>query len=702
MTIDPADVLLALKGPRAASLSPAKLLRRLDTPDASPAELESHLTLLEAAGVIHRKSDGSCSLRKGASFVTGTLELTRKGIGFLRQDVPGAPDIHVAPDALATAIDGDRVVVELAPRRRFPGKLASGKVVFVLKRGQDRLVGTFKRWRDRTYLVCQAAGPDREISVSKKDTASAEPGQKVLFRLVGRQDRLTAVVERVLGDGDDPACDLQVVLAEFDLPGDFPKDVLSQVDDFPEVLTPDDLAGRLDLRNSLVVTIDPEDAKDFDDAISVSRQGDSWELGVHIADVSHFAGPGSPLWTEALRRGTSVYLPGHTIHMLPERLSAGLCSLRPGEDRLTKSVFIRFDAQGAPGKVRLARSIIRSGARLTYEQAAAVIAGDHARFQPDVVDLLLNSASLAGILHQTRMARGALELELPEVKVNLDGAGDVTGASLRERLVSHRLIEEFMIAANEAVARSIFRRSLPLASRVHEDPEEDALKDLFFFAHSLGLSTGKDYTRRAVQRLLLEVTDTPLEYPVHMVALRSMKRAHYSSRARGHYALAASDYCHFTSPIRRFPDLIIGAILDQGFFKSTDHPFDRNFWTDQLEPWCVSSSDLERRAESAERVLIRIKLLRYLKALTPRIMTGTVVGVTNFGAFVQLDEVPIEGLIKLHDLAADYYDHDPRGHTLTGRRQGGKISLGKRLRVKITNIDLDRRELDLLPADRPR
>ena len=683
-------------------MPPGKLLKRLKLSGDLLSELETNLAVLEAAGIVRTRRDGSVTLRKGAGFVTGVIEFTRKGAGFVRQDTPETPDIYVGHTSVGVALEGDHVVVELAGRRRYRGRSPTGRVVLILKRARGHVVGTYARWRSRGYVVAEPTVLGREISIPKGRAGGAQVGQKVLVKLGDSRDRLTGAVERVLGDPDDPTSDVEVIIAEFDLPREFPQKVIDEVERLPERLSPADVADRTDLRKELIITIDPEDARDFDDAISLKHDDHRWELGVHIADVSHFVRPGSATWTEAVRRGTSAYLPGHTIHMLPEKLSAGLCSLRPDEDHLTKSVFISFDETGHPGKVRLERSVIRSAARLTYEQAADAIEGRDAGLSSEIVALLRDAHGLAGLLRGVRMDRGALELELPEVKVLLDDDGAVTGAQLYQRLPSHVLIEEFMIAANEAVARTMSKRSLPLVSRVHEDPDECDLRDLFAFAKTLGLSVGKDYSRKALQKLLRKVTDTPLEYTVHLVALRTLKRAEYSAKARGHYALAASDYCHFTSPIRRFPDLIVGSVLDAGFFKCIDGPFDREFWMARLGGWCVSSGELERRAEAAERELSKLKLLRFLQNRTDTVMSGTVISVVAFGAFVELDDIPVEGLIRLSELKDDYYTFDPRAHTLVGRRRGQRIRLGDRLRVRIREIDLTRRELDVVPAGRGR
>lgn len=702
MTIDPTAIIQLMQRPKWSPMPPVKILKRLKLSGDLLGELETTLAALEAAGIVRKKRDGSVTLRKGAGFVTGVIEFTRKGAGFVRPDTTGTPDIYIERTGIDVALEGDQVVVALAGRRSYRGRSPAGRVVLILKRARQHVVGTYERWRKRGYVVAEPTVLGREISIPKDRAGDAQVGHKVLVKLGDRLDCLTGAVERVLGDPDDPASDIEVIIAEHDLPREFPQKVIDEVERFSERLSPVDVADRTDLRKELIITIDPEDARDFDDAISLKHDNHRWELGVHIADVSHFVRPGSATWTEAVRRGTSTYLPGHTIHMLPEKLSAELCSLRPDEDHLTKSAFISFDETGHPGKVRLERSVIRSAARLTYEQAADVIEGRSTNLSSGIVTLLKNAHGLAGLLRKVRMDRGALELELPEVKALLDDDGTVTGAQLYQRLPSHVLIEEFMIAANEAVARTMFKRSLPLVSRVHEDPDERDLRDLFAFAKTLGLSVGKDYSRKALQKLLWKVTDTPLEYAVHLVALRTFKRAEYSAKARGHYALAAADYCHFTSPIRRFPDLIIGSVLDAGFFKCTDKPFDRESWMSQLGGWCVSSGKLERRAEAAERELNKLKLLRFLQNRIDTVMSGTVISVVAFGAFVELDDIPVEGLIRLSELKDDYYAFDPRAHTLVGRRRGKRIRLGDRLRVRIREIDLARRELDVVPAGRKR
>lgn len=700
MPVDVTAVLRLLGERKFKPLRPEKLLERLRLDEGDLVELEVRLTELQSAGALTRGSDGTVGLVKGVRLATGRIELNRRGFAFVRQEEPGDEDIYIDRNGLGASLDGDLVLVELGPGRRFRGRLSGGKVALVLERAHRLIVGTYERWRNRGAVRPDAVGLQREIRIPDEHRADAKVGQKVVVELVERADQLAGRIKQVLGNSDDPTVDLPLIVAQFGLPTAFPGEALRQAQGLVDAFAHEKLTGRTDLRDELIVTIDPADAQDFDDAISLRTLRDGWELGVHIADVSHFVRPDSPIWEEAVERATSVYLPGHTIHMLPEELSAGLCSLRPREDHLTKSVFIRFDRDAFPRQTRLERSVIRSSARLNYEQAARAIAGEQADVGPEVTVMLKEADRLAGQLNAVRNQRGALELNLPEVKIVLDDMGMVKEAKVPPRLSSHKLIEECMIAANEAVARTMFQRSLPLVSRVHQEPEEKSLKDLFLFARTLGLSVGKDYGRKAVQRLLKSVEGTPIEYAVHMIALRSLKKAIYSSRLRGHYALAASDYCHFTSPIRRLPDLIVHAVLDSGYFKSTLEPFDPGFWESKIEAWAIRSSELERRAEAAEREMIQLKLLRHLSRNVGQTMMGTVVGVQEFGAFVELDDIPVEGLIRLRDLSDDHYEFAAGAHTLTGRRRGRRIRLGDRVRVIIEQVDLERREVDLLPAPR--
>jgi len=664
------------------------------TDDEGCRQLEAAVLELEAAGVIRRRKKQGLALAHPTSFIVGTIDVKRRGFAFVRPVDSEGPDIYVGAHSVGAALDGDLVLIEkLQPRRRARRMLQSAKVVSVLERRQTRLVGTLKGWRRRRYVVPDGMSFPAEIRLSDNDAAGAREGDKVVVELSARpSEGLVGRIVQVFGDGTDPSFDAAMVITQFGLRTAFPQTVLTEVEALPDRVLPGEIAGRTDLRDEVIVTIDPATAQDFDDAISLERTRDGWKLGVHIADVSHYVRPGMAVWREASERATSIYLPTRTIPMLPEKLSSNLCSLRPAEDRLTLSVLIDLDARGEVRDFRIVRSVIHSSKRLTYEEASAAIAGRAQALDGAVVKLLSESARLAELRHELRMKRGALELELPEVELEYDGKGNVTGAHPLERDVSHRLIEEFMLLANECVARYGERHGRSLIHRVHAAPEARSLSDLFFFARTLGIAPAAREPRRALQSILAKVEGTPLSHAVNLVVLKSMKHAEYLSESLGHYALATDCYCHFTSPIRRFPDLVVHSVLKEFDLEKGAVP--AFAWRAHLDRYARHSSAMEELSERAEREVVKIKLLRFLLNRVGETMHGVVVSVEEFGAFVELEEVPVDGLIPVRSLGGRM-EHDARGHTLTGARRSCRLRLGDRVRVVIESVDLERRELDL-------
>ena len=661
--------------------------------DDAKREFGTLVARLEADGIIRRKKQ-VIMLARSEGFVTGTINVARKGFAFIRPAEGEGREYFVNPSDTGGALNQDLVLAEVLPRRpRERGNLESARVIQVLQRRHTRLVGTIRGWRKRWYVVPDGMSFAAEIGLVGNDRGGAEEGDKVIVELGSRTEGvLNGRIVEVFGSGRDPAVDVPMILAEFDLRTEFSAEALAEADRLPDGVGAEELRGRDDLRGETIVTVDPERAQDFDDAISLKRADDGgWKLGVHIADVSHYVRPGTPLWNEAAERATSVYLPGCTIPMLPERISNGLCSLRPDEDRLTLSVFMDLDADANVLDFRIARSVIRSAKRLTYGQALAAMTGDEANLPPAVVGLLRDAGKLAAKRTEFRRRRGALEIDRPEAELEYEG-DSVVGAHETPRDASHRMIEEFMLLANECVAKYGEQQARPFIYRVHEAPEARALTDLFFFAQSLGIAGEIRHQRQAIQAMLERVAGTPVAHAVNLVVLKSMKHARYTPESLGHYALAADHYLHFTSPIRRFPDLVVHSVLkeldlEKGRRKHTD-------WSALAEHYAGHSTDMEINAERAEREVVKVKLLRFLLGRQGETMHGVIVGVEDFGAFVELEEVPVDGLISSRQLGG-HAEHDRRRHTLTGPRKHMRLRVGDRVKVQIERIDIERRELDL-------
>jgi ribonuclease R len=659
-----------------------------------------------------------------ANRVVGVFHRTQKGYGFVRPKMPlsaaegkrrkgtvavsrrtsgqspsePAPDIYVPAKATRDAATGDLVLVGLERPRRGAREGPAGprgQILEILERQTRQFVGTYFEEQGAAYVEVDGGLFAQPIAVGDPGAKNARPDDKVLLEMVRFPSPVyegEGVLVEVLGPQGQPGVDTLSILREFNLPEQFADDALAEARHEAEAFD-GSLQGRLDLTGQTVVTIDPVDARDFDDAISLERLAEgSWRLGVHIADVSHFVRPRTALDREAHHRGTSVYLPDRVLPMLPELISNGLASLQPEKVRYTQSVLLDFTAEGLRTHVEFHAAAIRSSKRLSYEQVDAFLADRPAwrrKLGLKVHDLLGRMYELAMILRRRRMARGALVLAMPEVKIDLDGEGRVTGAHVVPDTESHQIIEEFMLAANEAVAERLGEKRLAFLRRVHEPPQEHKLRALRDFVRELGLEVRSLKDRFELQRLLGAARGQAHQHAVHYAALRAMQRAVYSPKEAGHYALASPCYCHFTSPIRRYPDLTVHRLLGEVLCgrKPRTH-------LDQLVLLGQHCSDREQRAEAAERSLTKLKLLAYLADRIGMEMDALVTGVESFGLFVEGIELPAEGLIHADALADDYYHFDRATHTLTGRRRGHCYRLGDRLRVAVARVDLSRRELD--------
>ena len=665
------------------------------------------------------------SPRKGEAIV-GIFRRAEGGFGFVRPrgTSPGegrAADIYIPQEKTGDAASGDTVAVRIGKGQGHRGPGPRGEIVEVLERETHQFVGTYRESLRGSYVEIDGAVFASPISVGDPGAHGPTPGDKVVIEMVrfpSHVHRGEGAITEVLGPRGKPGVDTLSILREYDLPEAFPEDVLEdarrQAEHFDDEgpVPP----GRHDATEEVVITIDPADARDFDDAISlVLLDKGHWLLGVHIADVSHFVRPKSHLDREARERATSVYLPDRVIPMIPETISNSLASLQPGRLRYTKTAYLEFNAEAVRVDARFHSAAIKSRKRLTYEQVDAYLQDPgpwRKKWGPPVCELLDRMRQLASILRRRRIARGALELNMPEVKIDLDKHGRITGAHVVENTESHQIIEEFMLAANEATAEMLRDKGLLFLRRVHRPPSPLKLKALSEFLAELGLARhtesgmvleeavpakrrGKASPatelrgRFALQKLLNDVAGRPEERAVHYAVLRSMQRAVYSPEEEGHYALASDCYCHFTSPIRRYPDLTVHRLLDAVLTDTRPRQ--------ELEALVVQGehcSDREHRAESAERELTKLKLLAYLSDRVGEEMDGIITGVENFGLFIQGIKLPAEGFVHVDSLVDDDYRFDRTTHSLTGYRSGNAFRLGDVVRVAVARVDLDRRELD--------
>src|SRR5262245_11342438 len=632
--------------------------------------------------------------------VTGVFRRMSAGYGFVRPDgaAPAADrsgDIFIAANHAQDAASGDIVLVAVSRKRDIRRGNPEGEIIEILERETHQFVGTYFEAGGNGYVQVDGTLFSRPVYVGDPGAKAAQPDDKVVFEMVRFPSHVhdgEGGITEVLGARGAPGVDTLSVIREFNLPGDFPEHALSEARHQAERFD-ESTDGRLDLTGQTIITIDPVDARDFDDAVSVERLDNGhWRLGVHIADVSHFVRQGSPLDREAYGRATSVYLPDRVIPMLPEIVSNNLASLQPDKVRYTKTAFIEFSPDGVRTGVDLANSAIRSKRRFTYEEVDEYLADRESwrtKLTPQVHGLLARMHELAMILRRRRFERGALELTMKEVKVDLDKHGRVVGAHVVENTESHQIIEEFMLAANEAVADALAEAGIPFLRRIHSNPDPRKLHALTEFVAELGFRTGSLESRFELQKLLGSIHGRPEEHAVNYAVLRSLQRAVYSPEDEGHYALASKCYCHFTSPIRRYPDLTIHRLVDSLLAKRRPRGE-----MGELVAQGEHCSEREQRAESAERELTKLKLLIYMSDRIGQQMDAVVTGVEEFGLFVQGIKLPAEGLVHVTTLADDFYRFDRRSHTLTGNRSGNSFRLGDLVRVEVARVDLDRRELD--------
>ena len=566
----------------------------------------------------------------------------------------------------------------------------------ILERRTRQFVGTYQKKGSKSLVLVDGTLFRKPIPVGDPGARNVHPDDKVLVEMVHFPTADLpgeAVLLEVLGKKGEAGVDTLTVIHEFQLPGEFPKPVMQDARQQADRFDEEDLSGRIDLRTTTIITIDPADARDFDDAISLRKlENGHWRLGVHIADVSHFVPQGSKLDQEARERATSVYLPDQVIPMLPEIISNNLASLQPEKRRYAKSVFMEMTSEGVVVDIEVANSVIQSDRRFTYEEVDQYLEDPEpwqSSLSGDVFRLLGHMHELAMVLRTRRLKRGSLELSIPEVKIELDEEGRVSGARLTENTVSHQIIEELMLAANQSVAQFLVDHQLFFMRRLHGDPDTGKLDKLAVFARDMGIEQEAVRSRFDIIDVIQQARGQPTEKAIYMSVLKALQKAVYGPSPGRHYALNMDHYCHFTSPIRRYPDLLIHRMLDE--LASGRKPVQDQAALQALGDHC---SDREQRATAAERQLVKLKLLVYLADRIGEQMEAVITGVEEFGVFVQGVELPADGLLAVASLPEDSYRFDAQGYSLTGFRKGNQFRMGDLLLVEIQRVDLDRRELD--------
>ena len=704
--IDVKKVINFIYGRKYSPMNASELAEHFKIDDSESQQFCTLLKDLELKGEIVRIKKEQYANPKKANLLIGVLDANQKGFGFVvpaKKDIPD--DIYVDSEGLGSAMHGDIVVVRLpSEKKRKKGRRQRrkernvGKIIRVLHRENETVVGTLKKSRHFNYVAPDNSKLPRDIYVSMDDPKGAEHGDKVIVKIdqwPTRHLHSEGTIIEILGKDGEPAVDIKSIIHQFKLPFKFNENTIAEAQELQQDISPNEICARLDLRSELIITIDPEDAKDFDDAISLKKdkKGD-WLLGVHIADVSYYVNEDSPVDKEARKRGTSVYLPGTVIPMLPEVLSNGICSLKEGEDRLTKSIFFTYSDDGRLVSSEIKHSVINVKKRLTYHIATKTLMESDEDDTDPVTNLLFEAGKLAKLLYKNRMEEGALELNLPEINIMVGEDGKIDTIEKTTRDISHIIIEEFMIAANQAAATFMHQQNLPSVSRSHPEPDEDEMHDFAEFIFNCKNKRIDPFNKKRLQSFLDEISDHPESYIINLMLLRSMKKAEYSTTQSSHFALGLEHYAHFTSPIRRYPDLIVHRLLDLFFKGQLKSKSVKASWNEKITGWAKHCSTTEKRAENAEREIIKLKLLRHMEEHADKVMEGIITGIQEYGLFVQIDEFQLDGLVHIRTLTDDFYELDKKKLSLIGTRKGKVYSFGDVVNVKITKIDLLKREVD--------
>ncbi|MCR4728617.1 MAG: ribonuclease R [Lachnospiraceae bacterium] len=645
------------------------------------------------------------SVSKSDKTLIGVYTGNQKGFGFVT--VEGQPEDYFIPEGMnLNAFHGD--TVEIIPETGYVPKdrRREGKVIRIVEQAKDVFVGTFEASKNFGFVVPDNSKFDKDIFIPAGKAKDAVTGSKVVINITDYGDARRnpeGEVVRVIGHEDDPGVDILSISLAFGIQDEFPEKVLNQAERALKPVSEADMEGRTDLRELLTVTIDGEDSKDLDDAVSLEKEGELFVLGVHIADVSNYVQENSAIDREALKRGTSVYLADRVIPMLPHALSNGICSLNEGEDRLTLSCIMKFDGKGTLKDYKITESVIRTAHRMNYTEVNRIIAdGDEALIEKysDVAPMLLEMQKLSLVLRERRIKRGAVDFDFPETKIILDKEGEPIEIKPYERNEATRLIESFMLAANETVAEHYYWQGVPFLYRVHGEPEEEKFRKLQTFIKNFGYNikgSGNEIHPKEFQKLLAKIEGTDAEALISRLVLRSMQQAKYSPDCEGHFGLACDYYTHFTSPIRRYPDLQIHRIIkDDLRGRLTD--FKKSHYEKLLPEVAQSSSKAERRADECERETVKLKKARYMQKHIGDIYEGVISGVTKWGIYVELENT-VEGLVHVSTLTGDYYVFNEQKYELCGERSGITYRLGEKIRVLCRAVDITTRTVDFIIAD---
>lgn len=683
-------------------LSPSEIEEALNIKGSEAfKELVKSLNEMENRGLVVRTRSNRYGIPEKMNLVRGRVQGHAKGFAFIIPEVEGQDDVYVNSGDLGSAMNGDTVLVRLNPKAS--GTRPEGQVIRIIERGTTEVVGTYSDQTSYGFVVADDKRIANDIFIPKESKKGAVDGHKVVVKITkypeGRMSAEGEVV-KVLGHKNDPGMDIISIIYKHGIQIEFPDEVLTQADSVPDQIDPNDLKDRRDLREETIVTIDGADAKDLDDAVYVKRlENGNYLLGVHIADVTNYVTEGSPIDKEAADRATSVYLVDRVIPMIPHRLSNGICSLNPQVDRLTLSCEMEITSDGQVVNHEIFQSVINTTERMTYADVNKILVDKdeetRSRYE-GLVPFFEEMEELAAILRKKRFDRGAIDFDFKEAKVLVDEEGKATDVVLRTRSVAEKLIEEFMLAANETVAEHFHWLKLPFVYRIHEDPDTEKLNKFLEFITNFGYvvrGNANTVHPRALQMLLEEVKGEPEETVISTVMLRSMKQAKYDTNSIGHFGLSTEFYTHFTSPIRRYPDLLVHRLIRTYLIKGQTDENTQERMRETLPDLTRHSSEMERRAVEAERDADSVKKAQYMEDKIGETFDGMISGVTNFGLFVELENT-IEGLVHVSYLTDDYYRYDEKQYAMIGERTGQVFRIGDAIEIRVVSVNVEESSID--------
>lgn len=681
-----------------------ELAMLLQVPKEEREALKEVLEALVQTGKIVCQKNGKYS-KAGDDLLTGTFEAAAgKGFGFVR--IEGRQnDIYIHENNVNGAFDKDTVQIRITAQAQ-DGRREEGEVVNILARGYTEVVGTFKNDKTFGFVIPDNQKFSRDIFVPVERSKGAVTGHKVVVKLTNygsRNKNPEGIVTEIIGHISDPGTDILSIIKAHGIPVEFPKEVMKQVESIPESVLEEEKLGRKDLRDVLMVTIDGEDAKDLDDAVSLEKKGDRYYLGVHIADVTHYVREGSALDNEALKRGTSVYLVDRVIPMLPHKLSNGICSLNAGVDRLALSCLMEIDLKGNVVGHEIAETLIHIDRRMSYTSVKKILEDNDEQEKEEykeLVPMFELMAELAEVLRLKRKKRGSIDFDFLETKIILDKKGHPVEIKPYERNTATKIIEDFMLITNETIAEDYYWQEMPFVFRTHETPDPEKIQKLEIFINNFGYGMKggtEEIHPKELQKLLERIEDTPEEALISRLILRSMKQARYTTVCSGHFGLSAKYYCHFTSPIRRYPDLQIHRIIKENLKGKLGEKRIAHY-NGILNEVADHASKTERRADEAERDTEKLKKVEYISEHIGEVFVGVISGITNYGIYVELENT-IEGMIHVNNLLDDYYFYNEEKYEMVGRDTGRTFKLGEKLLIQVAGCDKITRTIDFILAE---